>query len=118
MRGINGNLVDTLFSRSTVHWTDRTPSLSLEETLEMIATGGYPPAVARSSTARRDAWFQSYVMTMLQRDIRDMANIADTTAIPRLLSIVAARAGGLLNFADLSRTMTCANDPETLLCAP
>jgi predicted AAA+ superfamily ATPase len=89
MRSVKENLVDTLFSRSTVHWTDRMPSLSWEEALETIATGGYPPAVARSSAARRDAWFQSYVMTMLQRNIRDMANIADSTAIPRLLSVVA-----------------------------
>jgi hypothetical protein len=72
----------------------------------------YPLAVARQSAARRDAWFQSYVMTMLQRDIRDLANIADVTAVPRLLSVVAARAGGLLNFADLSRSVAL---PQTTL---
>jgi hypothetical protein len=43
--------------------------------------------------------------TILQRDVRDLANIADVTAVPRLLSVVATRAGGLLNFADLSRTL-------------
>jgi predicted AAA+ superfamily ATPase len=112
MRGVKENLVDTLFSRSTAHWADRTPSLSWEDALEMITTGGYPPAVARSSATRRDAWFQSYIMAILQRDIRDMANIADSTAIPRLLSVVSARAGGLLNFADLSRTMAL---PQTTL---
>jgi predicted AAA+ superfamily ATPase len=51
-------------------------------------------------------------MTMLQRDIRDLANIADVTAVPRLLAVVAARAGGLLNFADLSRTVAL---PQTTL---
>jgi predicted AAA+ superfamily ATPase len=51
-------------------------------------------------------------MTTLQRDIRDLANIADVTAVPRLLSVVAARAGGLLNFADLSRTVAL---PQTTL---
>jgi uncharacterized protein len=112
MRGIRENLIDTLFSRSPVPWTDRLTSRSWEELLAMITIGGYPPAVARPSAPRRDAWFQSYVMTMLQRDIRDMANIADTTAIPRLLSVVAARAGSLLNFADLSRTMAL---PQTTL---
>ncbi len=112
MHSVKENLVDTLFSRSTVHWTERMPSLSWEDAVEMIATGGYPPAVARSSAARRDAWFQSYIMTILQRDIRDIANIADSAAIPRLLSVVAARAGGLLNFADLSRTMAL---PQTTL---
>jgi len=41
-----------------------------------------------------------------------LASIADFTAIPRLLSVVAARAGSLLNFADLSRTMAL---PQTTL---
>jgi len=45
-------------------------------------------------------------------DIRDLANIADVTAVPRLLSVVAARAGGLLNFADLSRSVAL---PQTTL---
>jgi predicted AAA+ superfamily ATPase len=80
--------------------------------LEIVGVGGYPPAVARQSTARRDAWFQSYIATTLQRDIRDLSNIADITAVPRLLSAVASRAGSLLNFADLSRTMAV---PQTTL---
>lgn len=41
-----------------------------------------------------------------------MANIADSTAVPRLRSVAAARAGGLLNFADLSRSMAL---PQTTL---
>lgn len=110
--GTQENFIDTLFSKSAVNWSSKLPAKSWGELLEIIATGGYPPAVARPNAARRDAWFQSYVMTMLQRDIRDLASIADTTAIPRLLSVVAARAGGLLNFADLSRTMAL---PQTTL---
>jgi predicted AAA+ superfamily ATPase len=74
--------------------------------------GGYPPVVARNSGARRKAWFQSYLTTILQRDVRDLANVADVTAVPRLLSVVATRAGGLLNFADLSRTLAL---PQTTL---
>ena len=56
--------------------------------------------------------FQSYLTTILQRDVRDLANVADVTAVPRLLSVVATRAGGLLNFADLSRTLAL---PQTTL---
>jgi hypothetical protein len=112
IRGVKENFVDTLFSRKSVGWSGKSRAMSWEELLESVVSGGYPPAVARQSAARRDAWFQSYVTTVLQRDIRDLANIADTTAVPRLLSVVAARAGGLLNFADLSRTMAL---PQTTL---
>ena len=106
------SFVDLLFSPRPVDWSGKLQKLEWEALLELLVAGGYPPAVARHSPARRDAWFQSYVMTMLQRDIRDLANIADSTAIPRLLSVVATRAGSLLNFADLSRTMAL---PQTTL---
>ena len=112
---INGTkepLVDTMFSKHSVAWSGKTPTVRREELLETVLAGGYPLAIARHNTSRRNAWFQSYIMTMLQRDIRDMANITDLTAVPRLLSVVAARAGGLLNFADLSRTVGL---PQTTL---
>jgi predicted AAA+ superfamily ATPase len=112
MRGVRESFVDTLFSQKSVGWTGKTATARREELLETILAGGYPLAVARQSATRRDAWFQSYVMTILQRDIRDLANIADVTAVPRLLSVVAARAGGLLNFADLSRSVAL---PQTTL---
>src|SRR5665811_1553775 len=83
-----------------------------DELLENVLAGGYPPVDARPSGARRKAWFQSYLTTILQRDVRDLANITDLTAVPRLLAVVASRAGGLLNFADLSRSLAL---PQTTL---
>jgi predicted AAA+ superfamily ATPase len=112
IHGVRENFVDTLFSQKPVGWTGKIATIPRNELLETALVGGYPLAIARQSATRRDAWFQSYVMTMLQRDIRDLANIADVTAVPRLLSVVAARAGGLLNFADLSRSVAL---PQTTL---
>lgn len=112
MKNHQESFVDSLFSPKPVNWSGKFQKLEGEALLEHLVAGGYPPAVARHSPSRRDAWFQSYIMTMLQRDIRDLANIADSTAIPRLLSVVATRAGSLLNFADLSRTMGL---PQTTL---
>lgn len=104
--------VDVLFSRKPVSWTGGSTPPRRADLFERVVAGGYPPVVGRHNVARRDAWFQSYVLTMLQRDIRDLANIADATAVPRLLSVIATRAGGLLNFADLSRTVAL---PQTTL---
>ncbi len=112
LRGVRDNFVEILFQRNHANWSGKQPRISWGKLLEIIVTGGYPPAVARHNPARREAWFESYVMTMLQRDIRELASIADVTAIPRLLSVVATRAGSLLNLADLSRTMGL---PQTTL---
>ncbi|MGA3263338.1 MAG: ATP-binding protein [Terracidiphilus sp.] len=112
IRGVRENFVDALFSRQHPKWEKATAALRRDELLETMVAGGYHPALARQSARRRDAWFQSYIMTILQRDIRDLANISDLEAVPRLLSVVAARAGGLLNFADLSRSVAL---PQTTL---
>lgn len=68
-----------------------------------VRRGGYPEALARPTTERRDAWLGSYVTTLLQRDIRDLASIEGLADLPRLLGLVAANAGNLVSFAELSR---------------
>ena len=75
-----------------------------EKLFSRALIGGYPEAVARTDESRREAWFRSYITTILQRDVRDLANIDGLVDLPRLLSILAARAAGLLNYAEISRS--------------
>lgn len=72
--------------------------------IERLMAGGYPEALARRSGRRRQAWFDSYLATILQRDVRDLAQIEGLTELPRLLRLLAARSGGLLNMAELARS--------------
>lgn len=69
---------------------------------EHVLRGGFPSVVERSSARRRD-WLRSYVSALVQRDARDLAAIDRIHDLPRLLALVAARATGILNIADLSR---------------
>lgn len=69
-----------------------------------LAGGGFPEAAARASATRREAWFQSYVQSILQRDVRELAHIEQLTEIPNLLQLLATRSATLLNLAELSRT--------------
>lgn len=84
---------------------------SWEELAERIARGGYPEAAGRKEE-RREAWFGGYLTTILERDVRELANVAGLREMPRLLKLAAARTGGLLNFAELSRD---AGIPQTTL---
>jgi hypothetical protein len=65
--------------------------------------GGFPEAVQRKTEDRRAAWFASYITTILQRDVRDLARVEALHAMPNLLRLLAARASGLLNLADVGR---------------
>lgn len=103
LAGRPGSFVDVLFGDRPL------PSVFAPEPrsvlMERVITGGFPEAVTRDSARRRNAWFGSYITTILQRDVRELSNIEHLTLLPRLLSILAARSASLLNHAELSRAL-------------
>ena len=113
------NFIDALFapgpaiihagaqrSGLTINTTDRT------ELITQLLAGGYPEAVARTSEKRRTAWFDAYLQTIVQRDIRDIAQIDGSVQMPQLLTALAHKATGTLNAAEVSRTLGL---PQTTL---
>lgn len=77
-----------------------------EIVVDRLLKGGFPVAVQRASQRRRQAWFGSYITTILQRDVRDMTSIEGLSEMPRLLALLATRVGSLVNYADLSRSLS------------
>jgi uncharacterized protein len=70
-----------------------------------LVRGGYPEAVSRAGDPARRRWFDAYLATLLQRDLRDLAAVEQVVAVPRILEAAAARTGGPLNVADLGRSL-------------
>ena len=79
---------------------------------DTLLMGGFPEVVARSTQRRRAAWLEAYVETVLQRDVRDLAQLDQLSELPHLLELLAARSGGQLNLAELSRSTRL---PQTTL---
>lgn len=102
--------VDAVFSEAMPTQVD--DHIDKSELIRRMVIGGYPEAIVRKSETRRNAWFGSYITTITQRDVRDLANIERLTALPRLLSLLAARAASLLNYAEFSRSLGL---PQTTL---
>lgn len=95
-------IIDHLFDKK---WVKKISSkqYKLPDLKQRVRTGGYPEVFKRNSKNRQNAWFNSYITTLVQRDIRELAKIDGLTTLPHLLSLVASRATTLLNFADFSR---------------
>lgn len=74
-----------------------------DDVVSRLVRGGYPEAVGRRVDDRRAAWFASYISTILQRDVRDLARVEALHTLPHLLALLASRASGLLNLADVAR---------------
>jgi uncharacterized protein len=79
------------------------PPSASEDIAVRLTRGGYPEATAREANDRRAAWFASYISTILQRDVRDLARVEALHTLPNLLKLLAARMSGLLNLADVGR---------------
>ncbi|QLA15951.1 ATP-binding protein [Desulfolutivibrio sulfoxidireducens] len=75
---------------------------SLLDIYTLIWRGSFP-ALAANPNANRDLFFNSYLQTYLQRDVRDLAQVGDEMAFLRFLRAAAARTGQLLNMAELAR---------------
>ena len=102
IEGAREGFVDAVLAKDDPPWPKN--GLSRERLLNLVLRGGYPEVVAREAAARRTAWFGSYVTTILQRDVRDIASIAGLTELPRLLQLLAARTSSILNVAEVSRS--------------
>lgn len=104
MAGVREDFIHALFQKDFPSGNAPVP-LTRNALLEAVAVGGYPEVLARSSPRRRAAWFDSYITTLVERDVRDIATIQDISGLIRLLRLLGVRSGTLHNQAELSRSV-------------
>ncbi len=107
LEGSGANVVDRFFA-GQMDWGKSSDM----DMVRAVAVGGYPEAVVRPLPRRRRAWFESYATAIVERDVRDLAKIQDVGAVAALLRLLATRAGQLLSYADISRSLGL---PQTTL---
>ena len=102
MAGVKESFIRKVFKGGTAKLNFS--KAGIEDLADMVTTGGYPEPVQRVSYERRASWFDSYLTTIIERDIRSLANIHDISLVPRLLKLLSARTGGIRDNAELSRS--------------
>ena len=97
---------DELLATPDDHWRDLLAAGDdAEEDWQALALrGGFPtPALELTTHADRAIWFDGYVRTYLERDLRDIASISALPDFRRLMQAACLRLGQLLNQTDLGR---------------
>ncbi len=69
---------------------------------EAISRATFPEISGKEPRERGD-WFDGYITTILQRDVRMFAEIEKIAVLPNLLRVLAARSGKLMNDAEIAR---------------
>lgn len=103
--GAADGFVDAAFA----HGADlRIPRSDLrrKDYLARLARGGYPEAVHRETPRRRERFFDGYLADIIGRDVRQVADIERVSDMRRLIALLAAQTGGLLNVNRLASELT------------
>jgi uncharacterized protein len=103
LEGAQSGFIDACFDGQPAAL--RAPPVDRAALIRRLVRGGYPEAVSRAGEPARRRWFDAYLTTLLQRDLKDLAAVEQVAEVPRILEAVAARTGGPLNVADLGRTL-------------
>jgi predicted AAA+ superfamily ATPase len=102
-----GRILDLLFADRPALPDDEAPDRS--QLIDRLLRGGYPEAVERDDEARRHQWFSNYLTTVMERDVRALADVERLEELPALLTAIALRSRGPLNKSSLSQDLGIAN---------
>ena len=94
-----GNIVRSVFEDTFSFQNLATVKYSLKD---MIRKATFPE-ISLNKDINVNRWFESYINTLLYRDLRNISQVEKLYELPNLLKVLAAQAGGLLNDASLAR---------------
>lgn len=72
---------------------------------DLICADGFPEVLRLPTEDLRHGWFDGYLSTVVLRDVGSFAQVRHAEVIPRLLGVVAARAGGQLVLTDVAQSL-------------
>lgn len=97
--GGKGNGLDRLFKLDFANISDR--GLRITDAMKLATF----PEIADKNARERGIWFDGYLATILQRDVKLLAELEKIAVLPNLLRVLATRAGNLINDADIARDL-------------
>ncbi|MBR0158968.1 MAG: ATP-binding protein [Clostridia bacterium] len=109
---LKANISDSLAGRIgmikllpfSIEELDRVGQLS-PDVYDLVFNGSYPPLYDKEKHFIRDDWFENYIDTYLDLDVKDQINPSNVSAFRKLIQLCAARSGQLINYEDLSRSI-------------
>ena len=97
IRGTGKNFIESL-------WKEQPCRRKYEDVnlVEVISDATYPE-IALNRQVKRKQWFDDYLTTILQRDVKTLADIRNPNNIVQLLVSLSQRVGSLLNNASVTK---------------
>lgn len=100
IEGSERNFIDALFNSAPPRVIDA--PVGREALAGRLTASGYPEARLRNEN-RRGRWFESYLESTLERDLRDISDAHKLREMPRLLRLLASQAANVVAPANISK---------------
>lgn len=76
-----------------------------EQLFEKILTGGFPEILQRDTGSRRRTWFQHYMTSIIQKDMKNLAEIEHLNVMPKLIRLLCNQVGQLMNYTEVGKQL-------------
>jgi predicted AAA+ superfamily ATPase len=97
LAGVHEHFLESLFADPINYVAGPTSTTGRTDYIDRMLCGGFPAALARSSTEARNRWFDDYVRLTLERDVLELSKVEQAAVLPRLLEKLAGQTGQVLN---------------------
>lgn len=87
---------------------EKTTRLEIEQLYQKILKGNYPELYSNEAIESND-FFETYIKTYIERDIRELINVKDETKFLKFIESIAVRTGQELNINDISNSIEINN---------
>ena len=101
---VRETFVARLLDGAGIDLTSSQTSTPRDEYARRATSGGMPVALRRPPGPSRSRWYSNYVNLVIDKDVLDISRVRQREMLPRLLSLLAARSGQILNVAAISGT--------------
>jgi predicted AAA+ superfamily ATPase len=76
-----------------------------EQLISNVIAGGFPEALLRKEESRRVAWFSQYILSIVQKDMKDLGQIEHLDVMPRLIQMMCNQVGSLVNYTEVGNAL-------------
>lgn len=87
---------------------EKVDKIEINELYQKILKGGYPELYSNTNIEAKD-FFETYIKTYIERDIRELINIKDEIKFLKFIESIAVRTGQELNINDISNSIEINN---------
>ena len=102
--GNQKNWIAEIFADPTPDVFVNQSPITYEDICQLVISGGYPDAYKSNSKKYKNVWFESYIKTMIERDLREINDYKSIVRTHRLFQLLALRSSTIVNMMDFARS--------------